>query len=123
MVHSGSLTPGKGKRLVLANTEELHDRIETLSLRIRDLETALQTAHQSVPDQLHPGPLLQKDVLQPIFPHNANPLAVTTSNTTNNSSTASAPLQQPLNHLQPHPTEADEENFIGAFGRHIGNLK
>ncbi|KAF8899388.1 fungal-specific transcription factor domain-containing protein [Infundibulicybe gibba] len=50
----GSLTTGKGNRMVLANTEELHDRIESLSTRIRELEDALRTLQESVSSSPHP---------------------------------------------------------------------
>ncbi|KAI0770290.1 hypothetical protein C8Q74DRAFT_1274551 [Fomes fomentarius] len=52
----GSLTGGKGSRFILANTEQLHDKIKSMSLRIRELEDALgelQTGH----------PLLREDLL------------------------------------------------------------
>ncbi|KAF8131480.1 hypothetical protein EV363DRAFT_1165082, partial [Boletus edulis] len=38
---AGSLTTGKGNRLVLTNTAELHNQIETMSARIRELEETL----------------------------------------------------------------------------------
>ncbi|KAH0591557.1 hypothetical protein H2248_001613 [Termitomyces sp. 'cryptogamus'] len=105
----GTLAPGKGNRLILANTEELHDRIETLCSRIRDLESALRTANHPVSDQPHP--LLQKDVLQPIFPH---PPVAPTSTATNILSSAMPPEQPP--DPQSQPTGADQENFVDAFG-------
>ncbi|KIJ13816.1 hypothetical protein PAXINDRAFT_170130 [Paxillus involutus ATCC 200175] len=51
---NGSLTSSKGNRLVLANTEELHNRIEIMSTRIRELEDALRQAHSEDFDQPHP---------------------------------------------------------------------
>ncbi|KAF9237081.1 hypothetical protein BU15DRAFT_88887 [Melanogaster broomeanus] len=51
---NGSLTTGKGNRLVLADTEELHNRIEVMSARIRDLEDALKQAHSNTFDRPHP---------------------------------------------------------------------
>ncbi|KAF8546280.1 hypothetical protein OG21DRAFT_1427450 [Imleria badia] len=38
---TGSLTTGKGNRLILTSTAELHDKIESMSARIRELEEAL----------------------------------------------------------------------------------
>ncbi|KAH7926867.1 hypothetical protein BV22DRAFT_1062124 [Leucogyrophana mollusca] len=57
---SGSLTAGKGNRLVLANTEELHNKIEVMSARIRELEDALAVVHAEVSD--HPHPLLSPTI-------------------------------------------------------------
>jgi hypothetical protein len=45
----GVLTPGKGNRLVLASTEELHDRIDGMSSRMRQLESALRDLQASHP--------------------------------------------------------------------------
>uniref|UniRef100_D8PXF1 Zn(2)-C6 fungal-type domain-containing protein n=1 Tax=Schizophyllum commune (strain H4-8 / FGSC 9210) TaxID=578458 RepID=D8PXF1_SCHCM len=38
----GSLTSGRGSRFILANTEQLHTKIQELSDRVRNLEQALQ---------------------------------------------------------------------------------
>ncbi|KAJ3574344.1 hypothetical protein NP233_g1815 [Leucocoprinus birnbaumii] len=72
----GVLTPGKNGRLVLAGTEELHDRISHFSSRIRDLEGALQALQTQVSDAPHP--LLLKDSLGELTPAPA-PLRPTTS--------------------------------------------
>ncbi|KAJ7584119.1 hypothetical protein C8J56DRAFT_1095331 [Mycena floridula] len=53
---------GTGHRLVLAKTEELHDRIDTLCARIQDLETALRSLQKEVSSEPHP--LLSHDLLQ-----------------------------------------------------------
>ncbi|KIY70755.1 hypothetical protein CYLTODRAFT_419434 [Cylindrobasidium torrendii FP15055 ss-10] len=59
----GSLTTGKGNRFVLANTEELHDKITVLATRVRQLEDALAQSHSSNhPNTQHP--LLSVDLLQ-----------------------------------------------------------
>jgi hypothetical protein len=58
----GSLTTGKGNRFVLANTEDLHDKISQLATRVRQLEDAL--AHSHSMSSLHPHPLLSEDLLQ-----------------------------------------------------------
>ncbi|KAF9557930.1 hypothetical protein CPC08DRAFT_764290 [Agrocybe pediades] len=44
----------KGGRLVLANTEELHERIEQMSARNRELERALRQLQEASSDQPHP---------------------------------------------------------------------
>ncbi|OSD07208.1 hypothetical protein PYCCODRAFT_1463504 [Trametes coccinea BRFM310] len=52
----GALTGGKGSRFILANTEQLHEKIKSMSGRIRELEDALHEAR--------PGhPLLRDDLL------------------------------------------------------------
>ncbi|KAF8498708.1 fungal-specific transcription factor domain-containing protein [Russula emetica] len=58
----GSLTTGKGNRFILANTEVLHDKIGTLSNRVRQLEDALSEAYSMYNSERHP--LLSDDLLQ-----------------------------------------------------------
>ena len=46
-----------GTRFILANTEQLHGKIQEMSDRIRSLEDALQSLHAEHtinPDELHP---------------------------------------------------------------------
>ncbi|KAH8094589.1 fungal-specific transcription factor domain-containing protein [Phellopilus nigrolimitatus] len=50
----GTLTTGKHNRMILADTEELHDKIEALLERIRLLEDALRTAQAAASSQPHP---------------------------------------------------------------------
>ncbi|KAJ7035697.1 fungal-specific transcription factor domain-containing protein [Mycena alexandri] len=57
----GSLTTGKGNRFVLANTETLHDKINDLSNRVRQLEDGLAQSHAL--HSLQPHPLLSPDLL------------------------------------------------------------
>ncbi|KAI0080188.1 hypothetical protein K474DRAFT_1590474 [Panus rudis PR-1116 ss-1] len=59
---NGSLTTGKGNRFVLANTEELHEKISVLSTRVRELEDALQDVWRTQSSEPHP--LLSPDLLQ-----------------------------------------------------------
>lgn len=73
----GALTPGKGNKMILANTEELHDRIDQLSSRIRELEGALQTLQARVSNEPHP--LLQKGILQSLHPPSTASRPSTTS--------------------------------------------
>ncbi|KAG6856116.1 hypothetical protein H0H87_007330 [Tephrocybe sp. NHM501043] len=113
----GSLTPGKGNRLVLANTEELHERIEVLATRNRELEAALRSLQHSASDPPHTR--LQKDVPQPQpnAPHNSNPTPDPTPPTTNTSpSAAPTPPEQPPDQFNCQSTDADDENFVDAFG-------
>ncbi|KAI9566398.1 hypothetical protein HD554DRAFT_2025751, partial [Boletus coccyginus] len=51
---TGSLTTGKGNRLVLASTVELHDKIDSMSAHIRELEAALAKKSDNRPPLL-PG--------------------------------------------------------------------
>ncbi|TFK51695.1 hypothetical protein OE88DRAFT_1460474 [Heliocybe sulcata] len=57
----GSLTTGKGNRFVLANTEVLHEKIEQLSTRVRQLEDALAEVYGQQSSQPHP--LLSEELL------------------------------------------------------------
>ncbi|KAK7679489.1 hypothetical protein QCA50_017543 [Cerrena zonata] len=58
-----SLTTGKGNRFVLANTEELHDKISVLANRIRQLEDGLQE-ERAARGLADPHPLLAADLLR-----------------------------------------------------------
>ncbi|KAF8630842.1 hypothetical protein AX17_005201 [Amanita inopinata Kibby_2008] len=50
----GALTSGRGSRFILANTEQLHEKIFQLSDRVRQLEDALETLQSSSSSQSHP---------------------------------------------------------------------
>ncbi|KAJ7589636.1 fungal-specific transcription factor domain-containing protein [Mycena floridula] len=90
----GSLATGKGNRLVLANTAELHDRIEHLSSRIRELEGALGSGH-------------------PLVNSSSGLLSTGQSSTASPSSTVpEAPREPALERRHQHP----DANFIDAFG-------
>ncbi|KAI0763745.1 fungal-specific transcription factor domain-containing protein [Trametes elegans] len=58
----GSLTTGKGNRFVLASTQDLHEKINQLANRVRDLEDALRTSHAQHSVETHP--LLSEDLLR-----------------------------------------------------------
>ncbi|KAK0464414.1 uncharacterized protein EV420DRAFT_1627400 [Desarmillaria tabescens] len=58
----GALTSGRGSRFILANTEQLHERITQLSDRVRQLEDGLQTLQASYSNEPHP--LLTPDLLR-----------------------------------------------------------
>ncbi|EIW58721.1 uncharacterized protein TRAVEDRAFT_123989 [Trametes versicolor FP-101664 SS1] len=58
----GSLTTGKGNRFVLASTQDLHEKINQLANRVRDLEDALRASHTL--HSLDPHPLLSEDLLR-----------------------------------------------------------
>ncbi|KAF9005439.1 hypothetical protein BDQ17DRAFT_1399143 [Cyathus striatus] len=58
----GALTSGRGSRFILANTEQLHEKIFELSDRVRQLEEALQTLQSSCSNQPHP--LLAPELLR-----------------------------------------------------------
>ncbi|KAI0071702.1 hypothetical protein K474DRAFT_1652176 [Panus rudis PR-1116 ss-1] len=57
----GALTGGKGSRFILANTEQLHDKIKAMSERIRQLEEALQSLQSRLSKEEHP--LLRQELL------------------------------------------------------------
>ncbi|KAF7347219.1 Zn(2)-C6 fungal-type domain-containing protein [Mycena venus] len=110
----GHLTSGKGNRLVLANTEELHNRIEHLCSRIRDLEDALRTLQETVSDRPHP--LLRTDLLHiKAIPYPMQPASEGTSSSSSDSrNSASSTL---ASDEIPDPAQrTEEENFIDAFG-------
>ncbi|CDO73245.1 hypothetical protein BN946_scf185008.g7 [Trametes cinnabarina] len=58
----GSLTTGKGNRFVLASTQDLHEKINQLANRVRDLEDALRISHAQ--HSLEPHPLLTEELLR-----------------------------------------------------------
>ncbi|KAF7342798.1 putative transcriptional regulatory protein C1F7.11c [Mycena sanguinolenta] len=57
----GSLTTGNGNRFVLADTEVLHNKIDELSNRVRQLEDGLAQSHSL--HSLQPHPLLTPELL------------------------------------------------------------
>jgi hypothetical protein len=56
------LTSGRGSRFILANTEQLHDKILQLSDRVRQLEDGLHDLQNTVSSETHP--LLTPELLQ-----------------------------------------------------------
>ncbi|KAJ4470836.1 fungal-specific transcription factor domain-containing protein [Lentinula aciculospora] len=109
----GSLTAGKGNRLVLANTEQLHDRIEQLCSRIRELESALRSTQAQLSAEDHP--LLRSELLQLKSPHvvytNDGPAPPMSSNS---SGSDTHPFRSD-NDASPK-TKVEDENLIDAFG-------
>ncbi|KAF7770379.1 transcriptional regulator family: Fungal Specific TF [Agaricus bisporus var. burnettii] len=75
----GLLTTGQGNRFVVATTEELHEKNQQLSYRIRDLEEALQTLHSE--RSTVPHPLLSEALLRVKTPLQREPLPPRSSNT------------------------------------------
>ncbi|EJC99222.1 uncharacterized protein FOMMEDRAFT_94494 [Fomitiporia mediterranea MF3/22] len=67
----GSLVSGRGSRYILANTEQLHEKIIQLTDRIRELEDALRVTceeharclNPKLPPLDPPHPLLREDLL------------------------------------------------------------
>jgi len=60
----GVLVSGKGTRFILANTQQLHSKIQDMSERIRHLEDALQGYHaERAASGLEVHPLLQPEYL------------------------------------------------------------
>ncbi|KAI0080184.1 hypothetical protein K474DRAFT_1590475 [Panus rudis PR-1116 ss-1] len=58
----GSLTTGKGNRFVLASTQDLHEKIQELATRVRELEDALRSSHARYTAEPHP--LLSEELLR-----------------------------------------------------------
>ncbi|KAE9397439.1 hypothetical protein BT96DRAFT_957908 [Gymnopus androsaceus JB14] len=90
-------------RLVLANTEQLHERIEHLCTRIRELESALRGAQAQLSQEEHP--LLRSDLLQLKSPHIAYPNERTTT-----------PQFAPTSDTTTEGTMPPYESLIDAFG-------
>ncbi|CAG7848089.1 SubName: Full=Uncharacterized protein {ECO:0000313/EMBL:CCA77721.1}, partial [Serendipita indica DSM 11827] len=88
----GTLTPGKGSRFILNNTKELHEEIEALRTRVRQLEGALAELQAQLTPEPHP--LLQKSL--------------------NMVSTALGPAES---HSGKENSEAEDESLIDTFGR------
>ncbi|KAF9071992.1 hypothetical protein BDP27DRAFT_1321271 [Rhodocollybia butyracea] len=100
--------------LILANTEQLHERIENLCHRIRELESALRGAHTQLSQEEHP--LLQPDLLQLKAPDNGylndGPIPqVAFTSVAGPSSDASALVTEENTAKKP-----EDENLIDAFG-------
>jgi hypothetical protein len=110
----GSLTPGKGNRLILANTEELHDRIDVLASRNRELENALREVQKRVTDDPHP--LLRTDLLSVNFLQGSS----STGSSSTSSKSPSASQISPATHLPDlldlETKWEDESHCANAFG-------
>lgn len=111
-IYSGVLAPGRGNRLVLANTEHLHDRIEQISARNRELESALRMLQETVSDQPHP--LLSMDLLRINTTQGSSSGPSTASSSKSPSTSRISPTTHPPN--QTEVKQDDEQNVIDAFG-------
>ncbi|KIK58189.1 hypothetical protein GYMLUDRAFT_45397 [Collybiopsis luxurians FD-317 M1] len=109
----GSLTAGKGNRLVLANTEQLHERIEQLCSRIRELENALRAAQAQLSDEEHP--LLRSELLGLKSPHAAYPAGGPAPQTSFVSVADNVDPSASVDTISP-PKKPEDENLIDAFG-------
>jgi hypothetical protein len=97
--------------MILAGTEQLHDRIGQISARNRELENALRTLQEQVSDQPHP-------LLMNILRINTIQGSLSTPSTSSSNKSSSTSQISPTTH-PPDPTEAkldDEQNVIDAFG-------
>src|SRR5258705_13095005 len=90
--------------MVLANTEELHEKVEHLRSRVRELEDALRNIQSSVSEQPHP--LLREDLLNIKSP---------TSGPSTAKRNISSPQAGPSKHPA-HEGSGDDDNLIDAFG-------
>ena len=111
-IYSGVLAPGRGNRLILANTEQLHERIDQISDRNRELENALRTLQETVSDQPHP--LLSMDVLRINTTQGLSSGPSTSSSSKSPSTSRISPTTHPPN--QTEVKQDDEQNVIDAFG-------
>ncbi|ESK84405.1 hypothetical protein Moror_11062 [Moniliophthora roreri MCA 2997] len=101
----GSLTAGKHNRLVLANTEELHERIERLCERVRELEDALRNAIGPGEDHV----LLRDELLGLKMP-----LTSTGASSSSSSPNAAASSSSPTDASQTQ--DSGEDTLIDSFG-------
>ncbi|KAF9055649.1 fungal-specific transcription factor domain-containing protein [Panaeolus papilionaceus] len=104
----GVLTQGRGGRLVLANTEELHGKIDDLTSRNRELEKALRALQANITSEPHP--LLQSDTIRvPLQPDSSPSQSASSSSKSPTASSAPAP---------PEPMDVEEEEHVklDAFG-------
>ncbi|KAF9476029.1 hypothetical protein BDN70DRAFT_996004 [Pholiota conissans] len=114
---TGELVTGKNNKMILANTEELHDRIDAVSARNRELENALRILQESLSDQPHPL-LLEKDVLNLRINTGASSSA---SSGTSASSSSKSPSTSRISPAVQPPLVSDvkledEHNVLEAFG-------
>ncbi|KAF5362179.1 hypothetical protein D9756_002569 [Leucocoprinus leucothites] len=75
----GSLTTGQGNRFVLASTQELHEKINELANRVRQLEDALRSSHSQLSTEQHP--LLSDELLKIKAPLQREPSTARNGNT------------------------------------------
>lgn len=115
-------------RLVLANTEQLHERIEHLCTRIRELESALRGAQAQLSQEEHP--LLRSDLLQLKSPHIAYPNERTTtpqfaptSDTTTEGTMPPCPSTGDTITGGGPTKRPEDESLIDAFGMFMFHLK
>ncbi|KAL0956431.1 hypothetical protein HGRIS_002579 [Hohenbuehelia grisea] len=59
---NGTLSFGKGRQMIIANTGQLHQQVKSMGERIQLLEEALSAFQTSVSDEPHP--LLHEDLLK-----------------------------------------------------------
>ncbi|KAF8167169.1 fungal-specific transcription factor domain-containing protein [Crassisporium funariophilum] len=110
----GELAPGKNNRMILANTEELHNQIEQLCSRNRELENALRLMQEQVSEQPHP--LLRTDLLSlRTISHPGSSSGPSTSSSSKSPSTSRiSPTTHPPGTVD--VTFEEDSNVIDAFG-------
>lgn len=104
--------------MVLANTEELHERIEALCSRIRELEDALSSLQATISEETHP--LLRTDVLHLGKPRNRTAAPAASTSSESWLLPSRAPVNQTTQSESPDPAITQlEDNFVDAFGKLI----
>ena len=111
---------------MLANTKELHDEIDTLRRRVRELEDGLRAMQENV--SLNTHPLLSPELLQIKNGSSGNgsrqvPPATgragsSPSRVEQGSSPASNGQSSSSSDPPPSPTAAEEHDFIDSFGNY-----
>lgn len=99
--------------MVLANTEELHERIERQGARIHELEAALRTLYEKEDDGPHP--LLRSELLDIKYTGGSASVASTSNNATASTSSGGQ-MDSPTESAPEVEDHVEEETFIEAFG-------
>lgn len=93
--------------MVLANTEHLHEKIERLCSRVRELEDALRTLQSTVSEQMHP--LLREELLGVKAP--------TVGLTTGRNDSPPQASSSGTTHIPRVDRVGEEDSLIDAFGK------
>ena len=91
--------------MVLANTEELHEKIERLCARVRELEHALRTLQSTVSEQTHP--LLREELVK---------APITGLTTSGRNDSPPQPTSSGIAHIPRVDRVGEEDSLIDAFG-------
>ncbi|PPR06258.1 hypothetical protein CVT24_000929 [Panaeolus cyanescens] len=106
----GVLAQGRGGRLVLANTEELHEQIDSLSTRNRELEKALRALQANMSSDPHP--LLQSDTIRLTLQPDSSPSQSASSSSKSPTASSGPAPADPMDIEE----EEEEHTRVDAYG-------